>query len=138
VGHPLDTVKVRLQAGLYKSTFHCVSTTLKNEGIRGFFKGLTAPLVGNVPINAILFAGYEHGIRILRIDDPHSYQVEDRGLPPLLHVALAGGWAGLLQSVAMCKCPMKFMTTIISYLHCLLLPYSTASSYHHQLCIPIF
>ncbi|KAF9356345.1 Mitochondrial carrier protein ymc2 [Mortierella sp. AD094] len=55
VGQPFDTVKVRLQtmpaplpgqAPLYTGTLDCVKKTLSKEGIKGFYKGTTTPLVG--------------------------------------------------------------------------------------------
>ncbi|KAF9938021.1 Mitochondrial carrier protein ymc2 [Modicella reniformis] len=55
VGQPFDTVKVRLQtmpaplpgqAPKYSGTLDCVKKTLSKEGIRGFYKGTTTPLVG--------------------------------------------------------------------------------------------
>jgi solute carrier family 25 (mitochondrial carnitine/acylcarnitine transporter), member 20/29 len=49
VGHPFDTIKVRLQTSA-KETFHgpldCLSKTVKNEGILALYKGATPPLVG--------------------------------------------------------------------------------------------
>lgn len=118
VGHPLDTVKVRLQARghAYTSFTQCVATTLRTEGPRGFFKGLAPPLVGNVPINAILFAGYEHGIRVLRKHDGKRY--ENNKETPLSHVAAAGSYAGLLQCVAMSptelvKCQMQTNSNVV-------------------------
>lgn len=45
LGFPLDSVKTRLQAYKYKGTWDCIVNTYKNEGIPGFYRGLTAPLV---------------------------------------------------------------------------------------------
>ncbi|TRY97352.1 hypothetical protein DNTS_031693 [Danionella cerebrum] len=53
VGHPLDTVKVRLQTqpkplpgrfSLYAGTFDCFRKTLAREGMRGLYKGMAAPV----------------------------------------------------------------------------------------------
>lgn len=41
---PIDVIKTRLQldrSGAYKGIFHCGSTTIKNEGVRALWKGLT-------------------------------------------------------------------------------------------------
>ncbi|KAF9316426.1 Mitochondrial carrier protein ymc2 [Podila horticola] len=55
VGQPFDTVKVRLQtmpaplpgqAPKYTGTLDCVKQTLAKEGLKGFYKGTTTPLVG--------------------------------------------------------------------------------------------
>ncbi|XP_045481424.1 congested-like trachea protein [Harmonia axyridis] len=73
VGHPLDTIKVRLQTmpipkageqALYKGTFDCFSKTIRNEGFKGLYKGMGAPLVGVAPIFAISFMGYGVGKKI--------------------------------------------------------------------------
>jgi len=55
-GHPFDTIKTRLQAdGSFKSPFQCFSQTVSDEGIRGLYKGLSAPLVLTGFQNAWLF-----------------------------------------------------------------------------------
>jgi hypothetical protein len=44
-----DTIKVRLQTTdklQFKGPWACLSQTLKNEGIKGLYKGATPPLVG--------------------------------------------------------------------------------------------
>ncbi|CAH1964491.1 unnamed protein product [Acanthoscelides obtectus] len=73
VGHPLDTIKVRLQTmpitkkgeqPLYTGTLDCFKKTIRNEGFRGLYKGMGAPLVGVAPIFAISFMGYGVGKQI--------------------------------------------------------------------------
>ncbi|XP_003382431.1 PREDICTED: mitochondrial carnitine/acylcarnitine carrier protein-like [Amphimedon queenslandica] len=73
VGHPLDTIKVRLQtmpppqpgeAPLFKGTFDCAYKTFKFEGVRGLYRGMLAPLVGVTPMFAISFWGYGIGQKI--------------------------------------------------------------------------
>jgi solute carrier family 25 (mitochondrial carnitine/acylcarnitine transporter), member 20/29 len=49
VGHPFDTIKVRLQTSpksRFKGPLDCVLQTLRKEGVRGVYKGATPPLVG--------------------------------------------------------------------------------------------
>ncbi|KAI1495124.1 mitochondrial carrier [Biscogniauxia mediterranea] len=49
VGHPFDTIKVRLQttdASRFRGPAQCVAQTLRREGVRGLYKGATPPLVG--------------------------------------------------------------------------------------------
>ena len=49
VGHPFDTIKVRLQttpAARFTGPVDCVRQTFRAEGVRGFYKGATPPLVG--------------------------------------------------------------------------------------------
>lgn len=72
-GHPLDTIKVRLQTQsaplpgekpLFTGTIDCFFKTLRNEGVRGLYKGMLAPLLGVSPIFAICFFGYGTGKKL--------------------------------------------------------------------------
>jgi hypothetical protein len=56
ISHPLDTVKVRIQ--LSKTPLpvrQCFADMYRVEGLRGFWKGVTSPVVARSPISAILF-----------------------------------------------------------------------------------
>ncbi|KAI8609707.1 mitochondrial carrier domain-containing protein, partial [Chytriomyces sp. MP71] len=56
VGYPFDTVKVRLQTSSeYRGFADCVKTMIRTEGLRGFYRGINAPLLGVVPMWAISF-----------------------------------------------------------------------------------
>ena len=60
VGHPFDTLKVRLQTQsstnpVYAGTVDCFKKTLQWEGIGGLYKGVTSPLVGQMFFRARLF-----------------------------------------------------------------------------------
>ena len=49
VGHPFDTIKVRLQTSektQFKGPLDCLLQTVRNEGPAGLYKGATPPLVG--------------------------------------------------------------------------------------------
>lgn len=70
VGHPFDTIKVRLQtmpkpapgeAPKYLGTFDCARKTVINEGFFGLYKGMAAPLIGVTPMYAICFLGFGIG-----------------------------------------------------------------------------
>ncbi|KAJ1650275.1 hypothetical protein IWW47_005731, partial [Coemansia sp. RSA 2052] len=61
VEYPFDTVKVRLQTSesqVFSGTLDCLKQTWRNEGFRGFYRGLTSPLVGAMAENAIAFYAY--------------------------------------------------------------------------------
>jgi solute carrier family 25 (mitochondrial carnitine/acylcarnitine transporter), member 20/29 len=64
VGHPLDTIRVRLQTQSrtnpeFSSFFDCLKKTMKKErGIRGLYKGMLSPLLGEMGNLAILFGVY--------------------------------------------------------------------------------
>lgn len=73
-GHPLDTIKVRLQTmplpepgkpPLYTGTFDCAKKTVQREGFRGLYKGMAAPVTGVAPIFAISFLGFGLGQKLI-------------------------------------------------------------------------
>lgn len=95
VGHPLDTIKVRLQTQQQGKQFfnawQCATFTVKNEGVRGLYKGMFGPLITVPLINAIVFSTYEQGKRVLHTDTNTSLS--------LWAILLAGGYAGLCNSI---------------------------------------
>lgn len=63
VGHPLDTVKVRLQifgAEKYASSAACFRDMIKTEGVSSLFRGLSSPLFSTAIINSVLFTAYTY------------------------------------------------------------------------------
>lgn len=63
VGHPFDTLKVRLQTQpvhnpVYKGLTDCFVKTIKWEGLGGLYKGVGSPLVGQMFFRAVLFTSY--------------------------------------------------------------------------------
>ncbi|CAG8815718.1 18014_t:CDS:2, partial [Dentiscutata erythropus] len=50
VGHPFDTIKVRMQTSeiniRFDGTIQCLRQTIRMEGFRALYKGATPPLVG--------------------------------------------------------------------------------------------
>jgi len=74
VGHPLDTIKVRLQTQptdvplKYKGTVDCFQTTLREEGVGGLYKGIQSPLVGMALMNSVLFLSYGQSKALLQKD----------------------------------------------------------------------
>lgn len=97
-GHPLDTIKVRLQTQpkaaqyvLYTGTYDCFRKTVSKEGILGLYKGMGAPLAGVAPMMAISFFGFGLG-KQLQQTDPGK---------PLTHsqIFLSGCLAGVFTTV---------------------------------------
>ena len=60
VGHPLDTIKVRLQsvhgASKYSGMVDCARQTVQTEGLRGFYRGMAPPLVMAGILNGVMFS----------------------------------------------------------------------------------
>ncbi|XP_077476617.1 mitochondrial basic amino acids transporter [Stigmatopora argus] len=101
VGHPFDTVKVRLQVQnadkpLYRGTFHCFQSIVRQESTLGLYKGLGSPMMGLTFINAIVFGVQGNAMRKLGRDTP-------------LNQFLAGASAGAIQCVICC--PMELAKT---------------------------
>ncbi|KAH7730782.1 Protein C54G10.4 c [Aphelenchoides avenae] len=89
-GHPLDTVKVRLQTqttGLYRGTWHCFTTIVRTEHVKGLYKGISSPLASLTFVNAVVFG--VHGTVAKQFDDKQAV---------LTHF-IAGCAAGMAQSV---------------------------------------
>ncbi|XP_019736296.1 mitochondrial carnitine/acylcarnitine carrier protein [Hippocampus comes] len=72
-GHPLDTIKVRLQTQpkpkpgeslLYAGTIDCFKKTLAKEGVKGLYKGMAAPIIGVTPMFAVCFFGFGLGKKL--------------------------------------------------------------------------
>jgi len=64
VGQPFDMVKVRLQTakdGTYTGAMDVVRKTMAKDGVKGFYKGMSSPLVGVTPMFAVSFWGYAMG-----------------------------------------------------------------------------
>lgn len=91
IGHPFDTVKVRLQAGhvQYSGAIDCVVRTVRVEGFRALFKGMLSPLLANSAIGAVTFSTWQEAQRLLHF--------EEGSKAPLHKVFAAGAIAGVVQ-----------------------------------------
>ncbi|MEE6515166.1 hypothetical protein FKM82_023692 [Ascaphus truei] len=94
VGHPFDTVKVRLQTqSRYHGIFDCITKMYRKEKVLGFFKGMSVP-VGTVAIsNSLAFGSYSNSL--LYLSDTKFKDRRKR--PQNLHVYMAGCFSGLVQ-----------------------------------------
>lgn len=99
-GHPLDTIKVRLQTQpyssggkptLYSGTFDCAKKIVRNEGFLGLYKGMAAPIVGVTPMYAICFFSFTMGKKLQQKSEDHVFNLKE--------LFLAGGLAGLSTTV---------------------------------------
>ncbi|XP_052000915.1 mitochondrial basic amino acids transporter [Xyrauchen texanus] len=101
VGHPFDTVKVRLQVQnvdkpLYRGTIHCFQSIVRQESMFGLYKGVGSPMMGLTFINAIVFGVQGNVMRALGTDTP-------------VNQFMAGAAAGAIQSAI--SCPMELAKT---------------------------
>ncbi|KAJ9614282.1 hypothetical protein H2200_002418 [Cladophialophora chaetospira] len=57
VGHPFDTIKVRLQTSQraqFSGPWDCLLQTLRKEGVAGIYKGATPPLLGWMAMDSVM------------------------------------------------------------------------------------
>lgn len=99
-GHPLDTIKVRLQTQphspdgkplLYKGTFDCAKKILQKEQIRGLYKGMASPIAGVAPVYALCFFAFSVGKKLQQKSDDHILTPGE--------LFLSGALAGLSTTV---------------------------------------
>ncbi|KAI1125141.1 mitochondrial carrier [Nemania abortiva] len=88
VGHPFDTVKVRLQttdSTRFNGPLQCVVQTVRHEGIRGLYKGATPPLVGWMFMDSLMLGSLTIYRRLLA---EHVFVPHLQPYPPSLDSAL--------------------------------------------------
>ena len=89
-GYPLDLIKFRLQVSPHEKITQCVSQIRAEGGALGFFKGVLSPALGNIPINALVFAS--NGLCKKYLD---PYDMHEN-----LKLYVSGCFAGLSSLVA--------------------------------------
>jgi len=88
-GHPLDTIKARLQTGkpgTYRGPWHCFTSIIKKDRLPGLYKGMSSPLSSLTLVNAIVFG--VHGTVAKQFDDQKA----------ILTHFIAGCSAGVAQA----------------------------------------
>ena len=83
----------------FNGAFDCFRKTLKAEGFRGLYKGVTSPMAGVAAVNAVVFSSYGSSLRWLggRMDDEND--TDDELQLSIWKHSLAGGVAGLINCV---------------------------------------
>jgi len=91
IGHPFDTVKVRIQTaevGVFKGPFDCAVKLIKEEGIFGLYKGVTPPLLFKGSINSVMFGMYSSTCKFINGSETPS-------LASSFGAGVIAGWAAL-------------------------------------------
>lgn len=113
--HPFDTLKTRMQASLgggsftkYNGAWDCFVKIMKGEGVRGLYRGMSAPLVGTIFETSTLF--FFNG-RLKRMLSEQGDLAPGEELPMPL-VLLAGAGTGffvsfILTPVELIKCRLQ-------------------------------
>lgn len=92
VGHPFDSVKVRLQtsSGRFTGPLDCTLKTLRNEGVQGLYKGFTPPLVGWVLMDSVMLGSLTVYRRLVK----ENIYPDEKKMPLFGHclAGLLSGW----------------------------------------------
>ncbi|CDU23871.1 related to carnitine/acylcarnitine translocase [Sporisorium scitamineum] len=90
---PFDSVKSRLQVRDYPSIWACAKSVVREEGFRGFFRGVTIPLVTISFVRTSSFSIYYNTKK--RLHSNNIFNDSSR----LLHTALSGAAGGATSGV---------------------------------------
>lgn len=95
VQHPGDSLKVLMQAApsRHSSVVETARHVLRQHGVRGLYRGVTAPLSTVALVNAIVFWGYGHAKRAMGVEGGSG----DRTMA-LTQVGIAGAFGGLANA----------------------------------------
>ncbi|TKA48788.1 hypothetical protein B0A55_13042 [Friedmanniomyces simplex] len=108
VGHPFDTIKVRLQTApksQFSGPWDCVVQTIRHEGFNGIYKGATPPLLGWMFMDSLMLGSLTFYRRLLnenvfqplrtRPTSPHIWASDaERARLPAVGHGMAGMLAG--------------------------------------------
>ncbi|KAL7319385.1 hypothetical protein PS15m_002524 [Mucor circinelloides] len=105
-GYPFDSIKTRLQTQHYDSIAACIKQTYKEEGVRGFFRGVIPPLITVSIIKSISFSVYENSKRYCKVHYPAIFD-QDTMLSTMGVSTLAGSVSGAF--IATLSCPFELV-----------------------------
>ncbi|ODQ78267.1 hypothetical protein BABINDRAFT_172388 [Babjeviella inositovora NRRL Y-12698] len=124
IEYPFDTIKVKLQSKQYSNTLLCFKLTWKLEGLIGFYRGLTPPLLGASLENACLFYVYNAVQDALKkhiyvMNPSVDFQDQEQYEVPLLGKMVAGATSGvcasfILTPVELIKCNMQVLVSLLT------------------------
>ena len=108
VGHPLDTIKTKIQtlkAFEGKGLVFTINSIFKAEGLKGFYRGCLPPLMGSSFFRALQFAVFEALYTRWEHSDLMKSEVPfSKGLQ--LRVIFGGICAGTARSIV--ECPFEY------------------------------
>ena len=99
VGCPMDTIKVKMQTFPTEnaSVRSAILKSVRADGVRGLYAGLTPFLLANVGENAVLFLAYGQSQRFVAM----AFGMEKEKMGPLAN-ALAGSCASVFSAMWLC------------------------------------
>jgi len=115
IGFPLDSVKSRLQVSKYHGFMDCVRKTYKHEGVQGFFRGLTMPLLTITLVRTVSFSIYDATKK--KLAKPGSSVFDPSTFTGRAALGFAGGaTSGLLLSAGTCAFELVKVRSQLEYL----------------------
>ncbi|MCJ1408880.1 hypothetical protein MMC19_002957 [Ptychographa xylographoides] len=124
IEYPFDTIKVRLQSQpetlplRYTGPSDCFRQSLGEEGLRGLYRGVSAPLFGAAIETSSLFFSYRLAQTALRATT-YSSEEFNTGLPLRALIAcgaMSGAFTSLLLTpIELVKCQMQIPLSTNSY-----------------------
>jgi solute carrier family 25 carnitine/acylcarnitine transporter 20/29 len=116
VGHPLDTMKVRVQNSTAPN-MSIMSTMREFGGVSSLFRGMGAPLGTAALVNAIVFSSYGVGSTFYdkNIHGETSYYNIPANHDPWQKSMVCGSFAGLVQCLVIC--PMEHVKCRLQVQH---------------------
>jgi len=117
VEYPFDTIKVRLQSQpdhlplRYTGPLDCFRQSIQQDGVRGLYRGISAPMLGAAAETACLFFSYRVAQDILSATVLPGKK-EDKDALPLGALVTAGAMSGAMTSliltpIELVKCRMQ-------------------------------
>ncbi|KAL4400872.1 L-ornithine transmembrane transporter [Malassezia pachydermatis] len=106
IGHPFDTVKVRLQCsppGTYAGPLECVRSIVRTESVWGVYKGCVPPAIGWMFTDSVLLGSLHLYRRLLQQSTRHHDKL------PMGYQGLAGMGAGWTNSIV--TAPVELLKT---------------------------
>lgn len=109
IGHPMDTLKVRMQTAKGNPSISSLALGSKYGGPATLFRGMAAPLSAACFVNALIFSSYGWSTRLYDQNSESGYNQN-------LKAFTCGSFAGLVQAVIICpmehvKCRLQIQET---------------------------
>ncbi|CAI2377181.1 unnamed protein product [Moneuplotes crassus] len=92
IGHPLDTLRIRMQLSNPKPMLELATETCVKEGVRGLYKGAVAPVIGRAPISGVTMAANDYCLRMM-----NYFNINEN-----LKATIAGVVSGIVSSPICC------------------------------------
>lgn len=114
VGHPFDTLKVRQQSFQNATLSQVTKQCLKNEGLRGLFKGMYYPMLSAGALNSLFFGVYGVSLKFLTSFREGSSPTSTHHIKPtnweIFWAGCAGGAAQLIVACPVDVAKIKLQT----------------------------